>query len=367
MLHDRYGIRDLAAPWYAGSASFLRAPWVRPAAVPAGEVAIVGMPVDQFATSVGHTGMRHGPRKIREASLFMAGYYGIQADAGISDFGTGIVWNWPGHFPLVDTGDVPIIPNDTPAQIAAAAGHIAAASRSAGLTITFGGDHFVAYPATLGVMTGLRERRSGIRLGYLHIDSHTDFVDFHHQTGRLHHGSAARRVSELPELTKMAWFGVNAMTQPNQVTVMYERGFRVATASYVESVGPADAMHRVLDYLLDGTDALYVSIDIDVVSSSDAPATSAPGFRGISARALIEALDVLAGVQSLVGLDLCEVNPEFDLSGRTEHLAVEAVLAVIGDRVFERVGQLPAEQLAAVLFTQDAGQRAARSGPHRCK
>jgi hypothetical protein len=73
------------------------------------------------------------------------------------------------------------------------------------------------------------------------------------------------------------------MTQPSQLAVMYERGFKVATASYVETVGPADAMTRVLEYLLDGTDALYVSIDIDVVNSSDAPATSAPGYRGISA------------------------------------------------------------------------------------
>lgn len=351
MRHDRYGIRDLAAPWYAGSASFLRAPWVQPTAVPAGDVAIVGMPVDQFATSVGHTGMRLAPRRIREASLFTSGYHGMQSDVGISDFGSGVVRTWPERMPLVDTGDVPVIPNDTPAQVAAAVEHIAAVSRSSGLTITLGGDHFVAYPATLGVITGLRERREGIRLGYLHIDSHTDFVDFHHQTGRMHHGTAARRVSELPELTKMAWFGVNAMTQPNQVAVMYDRGFRVATAAYVETVGPADSMTRVLEYLIDGTDALYVSVDIDVVNSSDAPATSAPGFRGITARALIEALDVVAGAGSLVGLDLCEVNPEFDLSGRTEHLAVDAILAVIGERIFDHVGHLPADQLAAILFT----------------
>ena len=350
MRHDRYGIRDLAAPWYAGSASFLRAPWVSPAAVPDGDIAIAGMPVDQYATTAGHTGMRHGPRKIREASLFLAGYHGIQADVGISDFQTGIVLAWPERLPLADTGDVPVLPNDTQAQVAAAVEHLATASRTSGLTVTLGGDHFVAYPATLGVVTGLRERRPGIRLGYLHIDSHTDFVDFHHQTGRFHHGSAARRVAEIPELTRMAWFGVNAMTQPNQVAVMYERGFRVATASYIETVGPREAMSRVLDYLLDGTDALYVSVDIDVVNSSDAPATSAPGFRGISAKALIDALAVVARADSLVGMDLCEVNPEFDLSGRTEQLAVDAILTVIGDRIFERVGQLPAEQLSAVLF-----------------
>ncbi len=359
MAQDRYGIRDLAAPWYAGSASFLRAPWVAPNAVPDGDVAIVGMPVDQFATSVGQTGMRLGPRRIREASLFIAGYHGIQSDVGISDFRSGVIRAWPARLPVADTGDVPVLPNDTPAQIAAAADHIAAATRTSGLTVTLGGDHFVAYPATLGVLAGLRERRPGLRLGYLHIDSHTDFVDFHHQTGKFHHGSAARRVSELPELVKMAWFGVNAMTQPNQVAVMYERGFRVATAAYVQAVGPADAMTRVLDYLTEGTDALYVSIDIDVVNSSDAPATSAPGYLGIPARALIEALEVVATAGALAGLDLCEVNPEFDLSGRTEQLAVDAVLTIIGDRVFRRVGQLPAEQLAAVLFTPDDG-RAAR-------
>jgi agmatinase len=351
MLQDRYGIRDLAAPWYAGSASFLRAPWVAPTAVPDGHIAVAGMPVDQYATTAGHTGMRHGPRKIREASLFLAGYHGIQADVGISDFQTGVVRAWPEHLRLVDTGDVPVLPNDTPAQVAAAVEHIAAASRTSGLTVTLGGDHFVAYPATLGVIIGQRERRAGIRLGYLHIDSHTDFVDFHHQSGRFHHGSAARRVSEIPELARMAWFGVNAMTQPNQVAVMYERGFRVATAGYVEAVGPREAMTTVLDYLLDGTNALYVSVDIDVVNSSDAPATSAPGYRGISARALVDALTVVAGVDGLVGLDLCEVNPDFDLSGRTEQLAVDAVLAVIGDRIFDRVGDLPAEQLAAILFS----------------
>ena len=154
MPQDRYGVRDLAAPWYAGSASFLRAPWVQPTAAPPGDVAIAGMPVDQFATSVGHTGMRLGPRRIREASLFLAGYHGIQADIGISDFGSGVVWAWPDRLPLVDTGDVPIIPHDVAAQVAAAADHIAAASRTSGLTVTLGGDHFVAYPATLGVSPG---------------------------------------------------------------------------------------------------------------------------------------------------------------------------------------------------------------------
>ena len=121
-----------------------------------------------------------------------------------------------------------------------------------------------------------------------------------------------------------------------------------------KALAPLDAAHpgqTGFRLLTDGTDALYVSVDIDVVNSSDAPATSAPGYRGISARALVDALAIVAGADGLVGLDLCEVNPEFDLSGRTEQLAVDAILAVIGDRIFDHVGHLPAEQLAAILLT----------------
>jgi arginase family enzyme len=266
MLQDRYGIRDLAAPWYAGSASLLRAPWVSPTAVPGGYIAVAGMPVDQYATTAGHTGMRHGPRKIRETSLFLAGYSGIQSAVGISDFQTGVVRAWPERLALVDTGDVPVLPNDTPAQVEAAVDHIAAASRTSALTVTLGGDHFVAYPATIGVITGLRERRPDIRLGYLHIDSHTDFVDFHHQSGRFHHGSRPA----FPDWShRDGVVRVNAMTQPNQVAVMYERSSGSPRPD-MSRPSPRDAMTKVLDYLLDGTDALYVSVDIDVVNSSDA-------------------------------------------------------------------------------------------------
>ena len=81
-------------------------------------------------------------------------------------------------------------------------------------------------------------------------------------------------------------------------------------------------MERVLEYLLDGTDALYVSVDIDVVNAAEAPGTSAAIFYGLSARALIEALQVVARANTLVALDVCEVNPELDPSGRTEALAV---------------------------------------------
>jgi agmatinase len=332
---DRHGVRDLAAPWYAGSPSFLRAPWGEPGEVPEGDIAVVGLPLDTFATSIGRTGMRWGPRQVREASNMLVQYHGIQTDEGLIDILDGTSVRWPERLPVVDTGDVPIVPNDPEAQVAAAARHVRAATAQSSLTVTLGGDHFACYPAALGVCEAWRERREGVRFGYVQVDSHTDFVDSHAWNGRFHHGSGARRASEIPEIHRMAWFGVNAVTQPNQLATMRERGFRAFTSDYVHAVGIEGALEALLEYVLDGVDVLFVTVDIDVVSSAYAPGTGAPAFAGIEARQFLHLMKRIGELDALVGLDLSEVHPGLDPSARTAILAATGLITALSPRIFE--------------------------------
>lgn len=349
-IQDRFGFRNLASPGYVGVPTFMRAPYVQPGDVPEGYVAFVGAPLDTFATTVGETGMRYAPNAIRAASLYGVGYHGIQSDTALSDFDSARLVTWPDEMRVVDAGDIPVIPNDPTAQVEAGAQYISEVSRRAGLTITVGGDHFAGYPATVGVTEAWIADHPGTKVGYVHIDSHTDFVDFHHQTGRFHHGSVVRRIAELDHITKIGWFGINSNTQPDQLSAMFENGYRVATANFVREIGARAAMERVLDYALDGTDALYVSMDIDVINASDAPGTSATIFSGLPALDVLDALGELASVDRLIGFDLCEVNPTLDPTGRTTALAASVIDAVVAPRVYEYVGELPREQLDAVLF-----------------
>jgi arginase family enzyme len=217
------------------------------------------------------------------------------------------------------------------------------------LTITLGGDHFVAYPSFEGVIRAWRDRKPGLKVGYLHIDSHTDFADNHHFHGRYNHGTAARRISEIPEVTRMAWFGINIASSPSQYRIMEERKFLVHTSFYSRRVGVAASLRDLLGYVRDGVDILYVSIDIDVVDAAFAPGTGFAIFEGLSGREFLEAMRVLAEVDELVGLDVCEVDPEIDPSGRTAVLAANSVMAIIGKRVFESALSIPLDQLQKVF------------------
>jgi len=347
---DRYGLRDLGAPWYAGSPSFLRAPWVEPVDVPEGLIAIAGIPTDSFSGQ--RAGARWGPKAIREASLWIAGSWGSQTDIGYMSSRTGDIVRWPATARVVDTGDVPIILNDPPALIEAASDHIAMASRRSRVTVTLGGDHFINYPSFVGVVRAWRDRMPDLRVAYLHVDSHSDFFDEVTYMGRFNHATSARRVSELPEITRMAWFGINGETslEPSQFMLMKDRGFRVATSYFARHVGPTAAMERVVDYLMDGSDILYVSVDIDVVLGAFAPATHSLTFEALTAQEFLESLRVLSRLDNLVGFDLCEVAPTIDRSQRTERLAAAAIVTVIGDSLFDVEVGRPATELAEVFW-----------------
>lgn len=347
---DRFGVRDLNAPWYSGSPSFARAPWVEPDKVPQGEVAVVGMPIDEYATSSQRSGMRWGPRRIREASLRQVRYYAGTKDDGLLDIRSGRITAWPDHMPIVDTGDAPVIHHDVQHQMSAARDHVKLASLTSSVTVTLGGDHMVAFPAANGVIEAWRERKPDLKVGYLHIDSHSDFYDDRHGQGRFNHGTCARRISEIPEVRRIAWYGLNGSSEPNQFHVMKERGFKAFTSWHTHRVGADKSMAEVLDYMMDGIDILYVSIDIDVTNNAHAPATGSSVFEGLSGDEFLESIRQLSQLDALVGVDLCEVDPEIDGSWRTELLAATALLGLLGPRLYKQVGVLPKDELRRVFI-----------------
>jgi agmatinase len=99
-----------------------------------------------------------------------------------------------------------------------------------------------------------------------------------------------------------------------------------------------DITRRGLDAVLDdavasatdGADGVFVSVDIDVVDPSAAPAAGTPEPGGLTARQLLDAVNRLGRELNVVGADVVEVAPVYDApSDITARLANRIVLELL--------------------------------------
>ena len=136
----------------------------------------------------------------------------------------------------------------------------------------------------------------------------------------------------------MSWVGLNGSVMDADIYRMYKRQeLKMSTAKDVRTNGMEHVLRSAIEAAADGTDAVYVSVDIDVVDASHAPGTGVPVFEGIEARDFLDAMAILSEYDCIKALDLCEVAPPLDPTGNTPYLAVNGLLGFLGDYLYDVV------------------------------
>lgn len=203
--------------------------------------------------------------------------------------------------------------------------------------LLMGGDHSISFPTFAGWQAAMIATRPIERLGFVQVDHHFDFGNSSAIHGPLYHGSNARRISELrgmaPERT--AFVGVGSVTRRAQLDELINKGYHVVTARDIKLRGAATALASTLTNLRQRCDALYLSIDIDVLDSSVAPGTGNVTIGGLTGA---ELFDVFAELRSLsIGaFDITEVAPRYDPTGRTAHIAARLFFELVYKRPLGR-------------------------------
>ena len=82
---------------------------------------------------------------------------------------------------------------------------------------------------------------------------------------------------------------------------------------------------KILDVI---GDSVYVSFDMDCIDPSHAPGVSVPVPMGMSSVDAIYLLKKIVG-NGVLGMDLVEVCPPYDIDNRTSHLASRMIGEVI--------------------------------------
>jgi agmatinase len=325
-------------PFYGGLPSFFRLPAIDFDDISEGMAVVAGVPIDNGIYG-GRLGARLGPKAIREASMFTRAGYELAPGKTRVNLDTERATRLKDSLLIGDLGDYNIYPTDlmkTTESVIQGVGEVVARG---GFSVVMGGDHYVTYPAFEGFAKGMAERKEGIRLGHIHIDAHSDFNESNALGGRYHHGTMVRRISENPAISykNLAWVGINSPVTLDQFDLKRSHNLKMLTAQNVRERGMTEVMQEAMDTAADGTDAVYASIDIDVIDAHESTGTGSPEFVGVSTADFFEAMDMLSRYDKLGAFDLCEVSPQWDPSGQTERIAADAMIRVLHKWLFDVV------------------------------
>lgn len=285
---------------------------IRPAAEVEGEplASLIGIPFD--TTIMGRRGAKGGPVAVR------------QALAGCLCYEPGIDVDLSEAPRVADYGDVDVVHTDVDETWGRVTEVVEAIVRLGRPLVTIGGDHGLAFPVIRGVA-----RAVGGRIGVISVDAHLDVRISHH--GEKSSGVPFRYMLEelgdqvpgrnFVELGIGGWLNTKGYRD-----YLREKDVRVITARDLWR-GDFDALvDEAIERAADGTDAIYMTFDIDAVEGATVGGTNVPAIAALSPYQALEVVWKFARHPKAIGFDVMEVSPPWDPSGLSERMGASLVL-----------------------------------------
>ncbi len=180
--------------------------------------------------------------------------------------------------------------------------------------IAIGGDHSITYPLVQGLCRAFPEKRFGL----IYLDAHLDLRPLESHagvSGLISSGNAFRRIIEDEQIRidgrHMVVIGVHTSASSlfmdmaqfaldNGMTVFEDRG---CTLENISSI-----IRGAVRTAGEGTDGVYLSLDLDTVNAGDAPGVSAPAEEGLSREVWLKLVQGVSEDSHLAGVDLVEAS-----------------------------------------------------------
>jgi agmatinase len=238
---------------------------------------------------------------------------------------------------VVDVGDVEMPSGDTDLSCARLESAVETIARSGAIPIVLGGDHTIAYPDA----TGCARHVGWGRVSMIHFDAHADTAN--EQFGALlGHGTPMRRLIESGAVRGDRFLQVGLRgywPEPETLDWMAGQGMRSYEMTEVVSRGLDTCLTEAFAIALDDCDAVFLSVDVDVVDPGSAPATGTPEPGGLSSRELLDAVRRIAMELPLCGVDVVELSPPFDHAEVTAYLSNRIVLEALSGIAWRKAKQ----------------------------
>lgn len=268
------------------------------------DTVLVGVPFDGATVVPSRKGAAGGPAAVREC-LGDLNCYNMSLDIDISE-----------HLSARDLGDVPVDAGDTVRQVhdRMSAG-LADVLGCGTVPVSVGGDDSLCYAAARALCRAVPGR-----VGVIGFDAHLDMRNLYDEESSS--GSSYRRMrDDLGDrigAENMVHIGVNGwFAAKDYAAYARDQGITVISGDQVYERGIADVMREALAKAADGTDAIYVNFDMDVLDQHYAPGKVMRNPGGLRGRDAYVAARLVGEHPKVRCFALNEVNVKRDVSNFT--------------------------------------------------
>ncbi len=182
------------------------------------------------------------------------------------------------------------------------------------IPIAMGGDHSISTE----IIKAVSNRLGPVSLVY--FDAHPDFIG----SSTNYYGSVIHDVLPNIDLKSSIQIGIRT-PELEEIENIKKYKMEVVTPLDILKDGVTKIENSILEKV--GKNA-YVSIDMDAIDPAYAPGVSVPVPLGLASREVLYLLKSIVK-KGIVGLDIMEVCPGYDIKDRTSHLASRMIGEVI--------------------------------------
>ncbi|MEF3046582.1 arginase [Pseudotabrizicola sp. L79] len=213
------------------------------------------------------------------------------------------------------------------------------------MPIILGGDHSLALGSVAGAAAFAH--RAGKPLFLLWLDAHSDFHTPMTTTSGNLHGTPVAYIAgrdgfdAFPAFPapipadRICLYGIRSV-DPAEHAALLDHDIAINDMRVLDEHGVVKPLRDFLDRVRQVGGMLHVSLDVDFLDPSIAPAvgTTVPG--GTTFREAHLVMELLHESGLVTSLDLVELNPFLDDRGMTARLMVDLVGSLMGKKVFDR-------------------------------
>src|SRR5256884_8404699 len=281
---------DIVRGLFGPDVTFLGVPRVELDALDGYDVVFLGAPFDGGTSH--RPGTRFGPQAIRITDYRPHEGSRPHLALGVAPLA---------ELRVGDAGDVVMPPGETEKSLKRLEDAVHAVTAAGAIPVILGGDHTVTFPDA----TGVARHVGWGRVSLIHFDAHADTGDT--QYGWLYgHGTPMRRLIESGAVRgdRFLQIGLRGYwPEPETLDWVADQRMRSYEMTEVVERGLDTCLTEAFAIATDDCDAVFLSVDVDVVDPRIAPGTGTPEPGGLTGRQLLDAVRRIAMELPLAGGD----------------------------------------------------------------